>query len=356
MPVWQRGEEKAWLTGPFLPQSLAIPALGNSGSTGPKGIEGELAYFASFHALLAAAASAAKRKIVFLAHQIATTQDGNGSRLYCRGRFLGPRGPPTKGRTRKSGSGAGRERGGPGVRRGALPCSGPFMPEALAITALGNSGSTGPKGIEGEIADLASFDARVAEAESAVKGKIVFIDNQMEPTQDGSGYGLYGRGRFMGPSVAAKKGAIGIVIRSIGTDNHRNPHAGVTNFADGVTPIPAGAISNPDADQLVRQRQRATGPLKMKLLLTPQTIGDQTSGNVIAEVPGSDPAASPVIIACHLDSWDLATGAIDDAAGCGIITAAAKHVLTEGPPRLTTRLLCADPVEAGGFAGREDGQ
>src|SRR3546814_17549162 len=109
-----------------------------------------------------------------------------------------------------------------------------FLPQSLAITARGNSGSTGPKGIEGEIAYFASFDALVAAADSAVKGKIVFIDNQMEPTQDGSGYGLYGRGRFMGPSVAAKKGAIGIVIRSIGTDNHRNHPAGVTNFAAGV--------------------------------------------------------------------------------------------------------------------------
>src|SRR3546814_3698798 len=58
MPVWQRGEEKAWLTGPFLPQSLAITALGNSGSTGPKGIEGEIAYFASFDALVAEIGSA----------------------------------------------------------------------------------------------------------------------------------------------------------------------------------------------------------------------------------------------------------------------------------------------------------
>ena len=37
-----------------------------------------------------------------------------------------------------------------------------------------------------------------------------------------------------------KKGAIAIVIRSIGTDSHRNPHTGVTNFEAGVKPIPAG--------------------------------------------------------------------------------------------------------------------
>ena len=228
----------------------------------------------------------------------------------------------------------------------------PFLPQRLAITALGNSGSTGPEGIEGEVAYFASFDALTAAPDSAVKGKIVFIDHQMEPTQDGSGYGLYGRGRFMGPTVAAQKGAIAIVIRSIGTDNHRNPHAGVTNFAEGVAPIPAGAISNPDADQLVRQRNRAAGPIKLKLILTPKTIGERTSGNVIAEVPGRESAASPVIIACHLDSWDLATGAIDDAAGCGIITAAAKHVMTAGQPRRTIRLLWAGAEEVGVFGGQ----
>jgi len=232
---------------------------------------------------------------------------------------------------------------------------GPFQPQKLAIAALGNSAPTGPKGIEGDIAYFASFDALVAAPGSAVKGKIIFIDHKMAPTQDGSGYGQYGRGRFTGPNVAAQKGASAIVIRSIGTDSHRNPHTGVTNFEAGVKPIPAGAISNPDADQLVRQwKLAATGSqaLRMKLLLTPRDLGQQNSGNVIAEVVGSDPAASPVIVACHLDSWDLGTGAIDDAAGCGIITAAAKHVMAAGQPRRTIRILWAGAEEVGVFGGK----
>lgn len=242
--------------------------------------------------------------------------------------------------------------------------TGPFHPQKLAIAALGNSASTGPKGIEGDIAYFASFDALQAAPDGAVKGKIVFIDHKMTPTQDGSGYGTYGRGRFTGPNIAAKKGAMAIVIRSIGTDNHRNPHTGVTNFEPGVKPIPAGALSNPDADQLVRQWDRAQAmrpsggdggvpeALRMKLLLTPRNMGQQTSGNVIAEVPGSDPAASPVIVACHLDSWDLGTGAIDDAAGCGIITAAAKYVMMTGQPRRTIRILWAGAEEVGVFGGK----
>lgn len=236
---------------------------------------------------------------------------------------------------------------------------GPFQPQKLHIAALGNSASTGPKGIEGEIVYFASYDALVAAPDAAVKGRIVFIDHQMKAAQDGSGYGQYGRARFIGANAASKKGALAVVIRSIGTDSHRVPHTGGTNFEAGVTPIPAGALSNPDADQLVRQWNRISAgedgagePLRMKLLLTPRDLGQQHSGNVIAEVPGSDPAASPVIIACHLDSWDLGTGAIDDAAGCGIITAAAKHVMTAGQPRRTIRLLWAGAEEVGVFGGK----
>ncbi len=75
--------------------------------------------------------------------------------------------------------------------------------------------------------------------DDAVRGKIVYIGNTMPRTQDGSGYGAYGTARFTGPALAAKRGAVAIVIRSIGTDHHRFPHTGTTNFPDGVKPIPA---------------------------------------------------------------------------------------------------------------------
>ncbi|WP_338425511.1 M20/M25/M40 family metallo-hydrolase [Sphingopyxis kveilinensis] len=242
---------------------------------------------------------------------------------------------------------------------------GPFHTQSLAVTALGNSGSTGARGLVGDVAYFASYDDFVAAPDHYIKGKIVFIDHQMAATQDGSGYGEYGRARFTGPNAAAKRGAIAVVIRSIGTDSHRNPHTGNTSFEAGVTPIPAAALSNPDADQLVRQWQRAQqirtketplgytpAPLRMSLLLTPRNLGKQESGNVIAEVSGSDPAASPVVVACHLDSWDLGTGAIDDAAGCAIVTAAAKHVMSAGQPRRTIRILWAGAEEVGVHGGQ----
>ncbi|WP_417610392.1 M20/M25/M40 family metallo-hydrolase [Parasphingorhabdus sp.] len=228
-------------------------------------------------------------------------------------------------------------------------------PQKLAITALGNSGSTGAQGLTAEVVYFPTLADLVAAPDGSLDGKIAFVSHEMKPTQDGSSYGAFGPARFVGPNIAAKKGAAAIVIRSAGTDHHRNPHTGNTNFEEGVTPIPAGALSIPDAENLVRMVERGK-PVKLKLVLTPQNIGEQESGNVIAELPGSDPSLGMIVIGCHLDSWDLGTGAIDDGAGCAIITAAAKQVMAAGQPQRTIRLLWAGAEEVGLWGGNAYGE
>ncbi len=234
----------------------------------------------------------------------------------------------------------------------------PF-PQKLAVTALGNSGSTGAKGLDAEVVYFPTLEALRAIPDGSLKGKIAFVSHAMKPTQDGSSYGAFGPARFIGPNIAAKKGAAAIVIRSAGTDYHRNPHTGNTNFEADVTPIPAGALSIPDAENLERMLARSTRfngmPVRMKLTLTPRNIGQQTSGNVIAEVKGSNPVLPMIIVACHLDSWDLGTGAIDDASGCGIITAAAARMKRLGQPTRTVRILWAGAEEVGIWGGKDYG-
>ncbi len=226
----------------------------------------------------------------------------------------------------------------------------PF-PQPLRLTALGNSGATPAEGITAPVVFFPTFGDLVRAPEGSLKGKIAFVSHDMKPTQDGSGYGAYGVARFVGPTVAAKKGAAAIVIRSIGTDHGRGPHAGVTNFADGVTPIPAAALSVADADNLQRMVERASEPVMLKLVLTPRQTGTHESGNVIAEVPGSDPDAGIVLIGGHLDSWDLGTGAIDDASGVAITAAAAKRIMDAGQPRRTIRVVWFGAEEVGGYGG-----
>ncbi|WP_076069412.1 M28 family peptidase [Sphingomonas montana] len=225
----------------------------------------------------------------------------------------------------------------------------PF-PQKLSLTALGNSGATPPAGLDAEIVAFPSIEALRAADPAAVRGRIVYLTHAMLPTQDGSSYGASGIVRRQGPTVASQKGAAAIVIRSIGTDHHRTPHTGVQMFADGAAPIPAAALSIPDAEQLDRILKRGR-PVRMRLLLTPRQTGMRQSGNVVAEVPGRDPKAGIVVVGGHLDSWDLGTGAIDDATGIAITTAAAKRVMDAGRPLRTIRVVWFGAEEVGAFGG-----
>lgn len=234
----------------------------------------------------------------------------------------------------------------------AATVTAPFV-QPMHIAALGNSGSTGPGGLTAEVVYFPSYADLVAAPADSLAGKIAFISHDMRPTQDGSGYGFAGPARWTGPALAASKGAVAVVIRSIGTDNDRVSHTGNTTFPEGVDPIPAGALSNPDADNLERVFARAEGrPVTMELLMTPRFVGETESGNVVGEITGRDPSLPPVLLACHLDSWDNGTGAFDDGAGCGIIAAAAKHVAAHGQPLRTIRVLFAGAEETGLWGSR----
>ena len=225
--------------------------------------------------------------------------------------------------------------------------TGPFAQD-LAVLPLGDSAATPRGGIEAEVVFFPSFEDLRAAPEGSLKRKIAYISHQMRPAQDGSHYGFAGPVRWVGPGIAASKGAVAAVIKSVGTDHHRNPHTGGTDFAEGVKPIPAGALSLPDADNLERMFARAGGrPITLRLEMNPRQLGKTMSGNVVGEIVGRNPALPPVLLACHLDSWWNSPGAMDDAVGCGIIAAAAKSVAEAGQPLRTIRVLFAGAEETG---------
>ena len=227
----------------------------------------------------------------------------------------------------------------------------PFAQD-LVVLPLGNSAATPEGGVEAEVVLFRTVDDLRAAPEGSLKGKIAYISHQMRPAQDGSHYGFAGPARWVGPGIAASKGAIGAVIKSVGTDHHRNPHTGGTSFPAGVAAIPAGALSLPDAENLERMFARAGDrPITLKLELNPRQIGQTESGNVVGEIVGRNPSLPPVLLACHIDSWWNAPGAFDDGAGCGIIIAAAGYVGQHQPLR-TIRVLLAGAEETGLWGSR----
>ncbi len=209
----------------------------------------------------------------------------------------------------------------------------------LTITALGRTNPTPAEGIQGEVVHFATLaDLEAAEA-SQVKGKITFISNRMTRHQDGSGYGPAVAARGTAAQVTAAKGGIAAIIRSIGTDDNRTPHTGAAKYDPEIPAVPAGAISNPDADLLVNMFKRQQ-PVTIKMTLGSGWDGEYTSQNVMGDMLGTSQADQFIVIGCHLDSWDLGTGAIDDASGCGITMAAAKLIKEHlGPLKKTIRVV-----------------
>jgi Zn-dependent M28 family amino/carboxypeptidase len=180
-----------------------------------------------------------------------------------------------------------------------------------------------------------------------VGGKIVFLSEAMERRRDASSYGEVVPNRGGGASAAAAKGAVALLIRSVGTGAHRFPHTGSLRYAEDVGRIPAAALAVPDAELLARQL--ASGqPVRFRLRLTARSLGERESANVVGEVRGGSRPDEIVLLACHLDSWDLGTGALDDASGCGIVMAAAK-LLAELPrrPARTVRVVLYGNEEFG---------
>jgi hypothetical protein len=212
----------------------------------------------------------------------------------------------------------------------------PF-PQPLLITGLGGSVGTPPEGIEGEIVLFSTFEALQTAPPGSLAGKIAVLTERMGPNESPIGYGGANRWRRRGASEAAKRGAIGFMLRSLATNDVRQPHSGAMNYEEGVAKIPAVALSGPDADQLERMAKRGK-PIRVKFTLLPTYLPQATTYNVVGEIPGASRPDEVVLVSGHMDSWGLGTGAIDDGAGVAISMAAA-HLAGEKKPARTIRMV-----------------
>lgn len=226
----------------------------------------------------------------------------------------------------------------------------PFA-QPLALAALGNSAATPAGGLEAEVVGFDTLDALKAADAASVRGRIVYVGARMHAHRDGHDYGIGGGVRAQGPAIASKLGAAAFLLRSAGTDGNRLPHTGVTSFADAA-PIPAAALSVPDADQIERLLKRGQ-PVTVRLALDCGVEGQYTGANVIAELRGAKKPDEYFVMGGHLDSWDPGTGAIDDASGIGIAVGAAQAIaaLPKRPAR-SIRVVAFANEEAGLYGGK----
>ena len=224
-----------------------------------------------------------------------------------------------------------------------FPGQAPNTTQKIVLCALGGSVATPREGIEADVLVVKNFDELKSMPREKVAGKIVLFnypfDKQM--AAESRGMQAYGEAvvyRSHGPSAAARQGAVACLIRSIGNADYRLPHTGMTNYDKDASKIPAGAVTAEDADLIANLVPQ--GPVKMRLILTPQTLPDAESANVIADIKGSEHPEQVVIVSGHLDSWDLGTGAIDDGAGVAVSMETANLIQKlHLKPRRTVRVI-----------------
>lgn len=228
--------------------------------------------------------------------------------------------------------------------------------QKIIVTALGGSVATPPDGLTADVIEVSSYEELDALGDS-VRGKIVLFNKPMDraKVQQGRAFEAYSEAvtfRGGGASRAAAKGAVASLIRSVASASLRTPHTGSVRYDSEQPSIPAGAITTEDADLIHRLLARGE-KVVMRLVLTPQTLPEVESANVVAELAGRSSPEEIVLIGGHLDSWDLGTGAIDNGSGVAMVMEVMRLLKASGlRPRRTIRAVLFMNEENGLRGGR----
>ena len=224
----------------------------------------------------------------------------------------------------------------------------PNTTQRVFVTSLGGSSSTPADGLTAEVVVARNFSELASLGRSRVAGKIVLFNFPFDTRKADAGHALdaYSEAviyRGAGAKAAAELGAVASLIRSVGGAEYRLPHTGYSVPAG----IPAGAVAAEDASLIADLATQ--GKVRLRLTLVSQNLPETTGYNVVADLKGSEHPEQVVVVSGHLDSWDLGTGAIDDAAGVAVAMEAAQLIQQlHYRPKRTLRVIAWVDEESGG--------
>src|SRR5690554_2428475 len=203
---------------------------------------------------------------------------------------------------------------------------------SLKVLGLGGSVGTPEEGITAPVLVVRSFD-ELEERKDEAAGKIVVFNAPF------TSYGQTVQYRGNGAIRAAQAGAVATLVRSVASMSLYSPHTGMLRYDEGTPRIPAAAITVEDAEMLQRMQDRGQS-IVLHLSMGAHTLPDAQSRNVIAELTGTEYPEEVVVIGGHIDSWDVGTGAMDDAGGCVVSWEVIRLLKELGlRPRRTIRVV-----------------
>ncbi|MEY8758879.1 M28 family peptidase [Chryseobacterium tongliaoense] len=187
----------------------------------------------------------------------------------------------------------------------------------IRMLSFGNSEGTGGKDLSAEILLVNDMTELNNLTSAQVRDKILFvnspIDQKIVNTVDS--YLIAAKSKLLSASIIGKKGAKGLIIRSLTTASDDVPHAKMIYYEpDDRARIPALTIGVKSADELEKLLKKQT--VKARLNMSAESKGETINHNIIGEIPGNKDS-KVIVLGAQLDSWDFAEGAHDD--GCGVV-------------------------------------
>jgi Zn-dependent M28 family amino/carboxypeptidase len=233
-----------------------------------------------------------------------------------------------------------------GTESGTILTSGKgAVNKPLHMLGLGMSVGTPKEGITADVIFVPTFQALDELTPEQVNGKIVVFNPGWH------GYGVNSQYRTAGPSRAAAKGAVAVLVRSATGLALQIPHTGTLRYDEKQPKVPAAAISVEDA--LLIERLAKEGPLRVHLQMDAHMESEVEAGNVMGEIVGSEHPEQVVVLGGHIDSWDVGQGAQDDGSGIMATFEAVSLIHKLGlKPKRTIRIVFWVNEENGGAGGR----
>lgn len=215
----------------------------------------------------------------------------------------------------------------------------------MHLLALGGSVGTPAAGVTAPVLSVTSFDD-LARRGAEARGKAVLFDVPFTT------YDQTVRYRALGPSAAARVGAVAALVRSVTPNSIDSPHTGALRYDTAAPRIPAAAVTVEDAELITRLQARGLTSV-VTLRLGARTLPDAQSRNVVAELVGREHPEQVVVLGGHVDSWDVGQGAMDDLGGFVAAWEAVRTLQRLGlRPRRTIRVVGWTNEENGTRGGR----
>ncbi len=220
-------------------------------------------------------------------------------------------------------------------------------PEIFAVSFVsgGLSPATPDVGIEAPLVNVGyGTEAEFTKAGASVKGAILVVNGDI-----GSTWADLFNEYLRPPSIierAIQGGALAILWTA---ERERKLLYRHTNSSNGkIEKIPQAVVAREDALRVQRAVDAYPGKMRARLVLPNKISGPVEQENVVGEIRGYQKPDEIVVLAAHLDSWELGTGALDNGCNAAMVIEAARAIKASGLlPRRTIRFIL--------FGGEEQG-